>query len=77
MADAIVFPTPAEKLREKFRTALLESLRNIAESLWQLEDQFGKFIQGIHLSSFIEKSPLPDMSNVVSVSQILSIFFFG
>jgi ankyrin repeat protein len=74
MADAIVFPTPAEKLMEKFRTALLESLRNIAESLWQLEDQFGKFIQGIHLSSFIEKSPLPDMSNVVSVSQILSIF---
>jgi ankyrin repeat protein len=74
MADAIVFPTPAEKLMERFRTALLESLRNIAENLSQLADQFGMFTQGIHLSSFIEKSPLPDMVNVVGVSQILSLF---
>ncbi|OQV06858.1 hypothetical protein CLAIMM_11375 isoform 2 [Cladophialophora immunda] len=40
MADAIVFHTPAEKLMENFRTTLLESLRNIAEGLSELEDQF-------------------------------------
>ncbi|KIW33327.1 uncharacterized protein PV07_00184 [Cladophialophora immunda] len=65
MADAIVFHTPAEKLMENFRTTLLESLRNIAEGLSELEDQFRKCVQGIHLSSFIEKSLLPDMSNML------------
>jgi hypothetical protein len=74
MADAIIFPTPAEKLVESFRTVLLESLRNIAESLLPLADQFSEFADGIHVSLFVEKSPLPDMQYVVSVFQILYMF---
>jgi hypothetical protein len=75
MANAIVFHTPAEKLMENYRTTLLESLRNIAEGLSGLEDQFRKFSKDIHLSSFIEKSPLPGMSDmVVSQSPIYAVF---
>lgn len=74
MANEIVFPTPAEKLMEDFQMTLLKSLRNIAQGLVDSEEQFREYIRDMQLTSFNEKTPLPGMSDVVSVSQLMSIF---
>jgi hypothetical protein len=66
MADVLIFPNHAEKLMELFRSTLLESLGRIADAHLRLAPNFRACIEGVHFSSFVEKSALPGLSDVVS-----------
>ncbi|KAJ4175709.1 hypothetical protein NW767_015694, partial [Fusarium falciforme] len=67
IADAVLFPTLADKLIEGLRKALLESLSSSSLPLQLLAKEFqleAYRIQGLQISCFIEKSTMPGASDI-------------
>ncbi len=75
VADAMLFPTLADKLLDSFRTSVLENFRSNTKLFSKLADTFQSGAYAIpQISSFVEKSPLPGAKAVVRIHHSLGFF---